>query len=81
MNALLTDGIFDSIQIPLDDWFADAIGWVTSKYRPAFQSMEGPLAFPLGGVSGVGGQARTSAKGKNGQQGQDGTVHGLAPGS
>ena len=53
MNALLTDGIFDSIQIPLDDWFADAIGWVTSNYRPAFQSMKAPIEFLLDGVNGA----------------------------
>ena len=53
MNALLTDGIFDSIQIPLDDWFADAIGWLTANYRPAFQSMKAPIEFLLDGVNGA----------------------------
>jgi len=53
MNALLTDRIFDSIQIPLDEWFSDAINWLTFNYRPAFQAAKVPIEFLLDGVNGL----------------------------
>ena len=53
MNAFLTDRIFDPIQIPLDDWFADAINWLTLNYRPTFQSMKAPIELLLDGVNGA----------------------------
>ncbi len=53
MNAFLTDRVFDSIQIPLDDWFADAINWLTLNYRPAFQSAKAPIEFLLDAVNGA----------------------------
>jgi glycine betaine/proline transport system permease protein len=53
MNALLSDAMFDRIRIPLDDWFADAIGWLTLNYRPAFQAMKVPIEALLDGVSGL----------------------------
>lgn len=53
MNAWLTDRVFDPIQIPLDDWFADAINWLTLNYRPAFQSMKAPIEFLLDSVNGA----------------------------
>ena len=53
MNAWLTDRVFDPIQIPLDEWFADAINWLTLNYRPAFQSMKAPIEFLLDSVNGA----------------------------
>ncbi len=53
MNALLTDRIFDPIRIPLDDWFADGINWLTRNYRPAFQSAKAPIEFLLDSVNGA----------------------------
>lgn len=53
MNAWLTDRVFDPIQIPLDEWFADAINWLTLNYRPTFQSMKVPIEFLLDSVNGV----------------------------
>ncbi|MDF1524270.1 MAG: ABC transporter permease subunit [Trueperaceae bacterium] len=53
MNALLSDAMFDRIRIPLDDWFADAIGWLTLNYRPTFQAMKVPIEALLDGVSGL----------------------------
>ena len=53
MSAWLTDDIFDPIRIPLDDWFSDAINWLTANYRPAFQSLKVPIEFILDGVNGV----------------------------
>jgi glycine betaine/proline transport system permease protein len=53
VNAWLTDRVFDPIQIPLDDWFADAINWLTLNYRPAFQSMKAPIEFLLDSVNGA----------------------------
>ena len=53
MNAWLTDRVFDPIQIPLDEWFADAINWLTQNYRPTFQSMKVPIEFLLDSVNGV----------------------------
>lgn len=53
MNALWTDAIFDPIQIPLDDWFAQFIRWLTVNYRPTFQSMKVPIEWVLDGVQGV----------------------------
>ena len=53
MNTLLTDRIFDPIQIPLDEWFADAINWLTLNYRPTFQSAKVPIEFLLDSVNGA----------------------------
>jgi glycine betaine/proline transport system permease protein len=50
MNALLSDAIFDPIQIPLDQWFADVINWLTLNYRPAFQAMKVPIEVILQNV-------------------------------
>ena len=50
MNTLLTDAIFDPIQIPLDTWFANAIGWLTANYRPTFQAMKVPIEVILQNV-------------------------------
>ena len=53
MNTLLTDRIFDPIQIPLDEWFADAINWLTLNYRPTFQAAKVPIEFLLDSVNGA----------------------------
>ncbi len=51
MNAWLTDAFFDPIQVPLDDWFASVITWLTVNYRPAFQAMKVPIEWVLDGTS------------------------------
>ena len=50
MNAFFSDAIFDRLQIPLDQWFADAINWLTFNYRPTFQSMKVPIELILKNV-------------------------------
>ena len=50
MNALLTDALFDPIRIPLDQWFANFINWLTLNYRPTFQAMKVPIEVILQNV-------------------------------
>ena len=50
MNAFFSDAVFDRLQIPLDQWFADAINWLTFNYRPTFQSMKVPIELILKNV-------------------------------
>jgi len=52
MNALLSDAIFEPIRIPLDTWFANAISWLTTNYRPTFQAMKVPIEVILQNVEG-----------------------------
>ncbi len=50
MNAWLSDAMFEPIQVPLDDWFANLINWLTVNYRPTFQAMKVPIEFVLESV-------------------------------
>lgn len=53
MSPWLTDRVFDPIRVPLDDWFATVINWLTLNYRPTFQALKVPIEFVLDGVNGA----------------------------